>query len=72
MPDVYQLELESQSMDLHTGARPEDEVVPNSRMERWMEGAQMRGRWSWCQSGISDGKKDGCNRGRLLYSDRRS
>jgi len=27
-------------------------------------------RWA-CQNGISDGQKDGCNRGRFLYSDRK-
>ena len=59
-------------MDLHTGAMPGDEEVPDTRMEMWMEVTLMRGRRRVCQSGISDGQKDRCNRGGFLYSDRRS
>ena len=59
-------------MDLHTGAVPGDEAVPDGRMAKRMEETLMRGpRWE-CQGGISDGQKDGCNRGGFLYSDRRS
>jgi len=48
-------------MDLHTGAMPGDEAVPDGRMERWMEVTQMRGcRWV-CQNGISSTQKDGRN-----------
>jgi len=48
-------------MDLHTGAIPGDEVVPDGRMERWMEMTLMRGCRRVCQGGISDGQKDGRN-----------
>ena len=37
-----------------------------------MEATLGRGRWRVCQSGISDGQKDGRNRAWFLYSDRRS
>jgi len=59
-------------MDLHTGAMPGNETVPDGRMERRMEATLMRSRRRVGQSGISDGQEDGCNRGRFLYSDRRS
>jgi len=59
-------------MDLHTGAVPGDEVVPDGRMKRWMEVTLVRGRRRVCQCGISDGQEDGRNRGGFLYSDRRS
>ena len=59
-------------MDLHTGAMPENKVVPDGRMERWVEVTLMRGRQRVCQSGISDGQEDWRNRGGVLYSDRRS
>jgi len=59
-------------MDLHTGAVLGDEALPDGRMERWVEVTQIRGRRRVCQSGISDGKENGCTRGGLLYSDRRS
>jgi len=72
MIDVYQPELGSESIDLHTGAMVGDEAVPDGRKERWMEVTLMRGPGRVCQSGISDSQKDGCNQGRLLYSDRRS
>ena len=59
-------------MDLHTGAVPRDEAVPDGRMGKRMEKTHMRGpRWE-CQGGISDGQKDGRNRGGFLYGDRRS
>jgi len=58
-------------MDLHTGAMPGDEAVPDGRMERWMEMTLMRGRRRVCQSGISHGQKDQRNRDGLLYNDRR-
>ena len=53
-------------MDLHTGAMPEDEVVPDGSMERWMEVTLMRGHRKVCQSGISDSRKDRRNRGRVF------
>jgi len=59
-------------MGLHSGAVPGDEEVPDGRMERWMEVTLMRGRRRVCQCGISNGQKEGCNRGGFLYSDRRS
>ena len=59
-------------MDLHSGAVPEDEVVPAGRIRLCMEATLVRGRRRVCQSGISDGQKDGRNRGGFLYSDRRS
>jgi len=43
-------------MDLHTGAMPGDQVVPDSRMDRGMEATLMRGHLRVCQSGISDGQ----------------
>jgi len=59
-------------MDLHTGAVPGNEAVPNGRIGRCMEGTVVRGRRREYQSGISDGQEDGRNRGGFLYSDRRS
>jgi len=59
-------------MDLHTGAVPGDEAVPDGRMGRGMEVTLVRGRWRVCHIGISDGQEDGRNRGGFLYSDRRS
>ena len=59
-------------MDLHTGAVPGDEAVPDGRIKRCMEATLVRGRRRVCQSGISDGQKDRRNQGGLLYSDRRS
>jgi len=69
---VYRPELGSESIDLHTGAVPGDEAVPDGRIERCMEATPVRGRRKVCQGGISDGQEDGRNRGRFLYSDRRS
>jgi len=45
-------------MDLHTGAVPGDEAVPNGRMKEWMQVTPMRGRRRVCQSGISNGQED--------------
>jgi len=59
-------------MDLDTVGILGDKAVPDGGMERWMEVTLMRGRRRVCQSGISDGQKDGRNRGGLLYSNRRS
>jgi len=59
-------------MDLHTGAVPGNEAVPNGRMGECMEETLMRGRPWVCQNGISEGQKDGRIRGGLLYSDQRS
>jgi len=59
-------------MDLHTGAVPRDETVPDGRIGRCMEATLVRGRRRGCQSGISYGQEDGRNRGGFLYSDRRS
>ena len=59
-------------MDLHTGAVPGNEAVPDGRIERWVEVTLMRGHQRVCQSGISDGQEDRRNRGGFLYSDRRS
>jgi len=59
-------------MDLHTGAVPGDEAVPDGRVGRCMEATLVRCRRRACQSGISNGQEDGCNRGGFLYSDRRS
>jgi len=56
-------------MDLHTGAVPGDEVVPDGRMERWMEVTLVRGHRRVCTDGISNGQMDGRNQGRFLYSD---
>ena len=70
--DVDQPELGSESIDLHTGAVPGDEAVPDGRIGRCMEATLVRGRRRVCQSGISDGQEDGPNRGRFLNSDRRS
>jgi len=59
-------------MDLHIGAEPGDEAVPDGRIGLCMEATLVRGRRRECQSGISDGQEDGRNRGGFLYSDRRS
>jgi len=59
-------------MDLYTGAVPVDAAVPEGRIGWCMEATLVRGRRRECQSGISDGQKDGCNRGGFLYSNRRS
>jgi len=56
-------------MDLHIGAVPGDEAVPDGRIGPCMEATLVRGRRRECQSGISDGQEDGRNRGGLLYSD---
>ena len=50
-------------MDLQTGAMPGDEVVPEFTMARWMAVTVMRGRRRVYQNGISNGQKDGRNRG---------
>jgi len=44
MSDVDQPELGSASMDLHTGAVPGDEAVPNGRKGRYMKVTLVRGR----------------------------
>ena len=59
-------------MDLHTGAVPGDEVVPDGSMKRLMEVTMMRDRQRVCQRGISDGQEEGVNRGGFFYSDQRS
>jgi len=59
-------------MDLHTGAVPGDEAVPDGRIGQCMAVTPGRGRRRVGQSGISDGQKDGRNRGGFLYSDRGS
>jgi len=70
--DVYQPELGNESMDLHAGAVPGDEAMPDGRMGRRVEETLLTGlRWM-CQNGISDGQKDGRNQGGFLYSDRKS
>ena len=69
---MYQPELGSESMDLHTRVVPRDEAVPDGRMGRCMEATLVRGRRRVCQSGISDDQEDGRNQAGLLYSDRRS
>jgi len=48
-------------MDLHTGAVPGDEAVPDGRIRQCMEATLVRGRRRECQSGISDGQRDGRN-----------
>ena len=58
-------------MDLHTGAVPGEEAVPDGRIERRMEVTLVSGRQKVCQSGISDGQEDRRNQGGFLYSDRR-
>ena len=72
MRDVDQPGLGSESMDLHTGAVPGDEAVPDGRIKWCMEATVMWGRRRGCQSGITDGQEDGGNRAGFLYSDRRS
>ena len=59
-------------MDLHTGAVPGNEGVPDGRIGQCMEATLVRGRRRECQSGINGGQEDGRNRGGFLYSDRRS
>ena len=60
---MYQPELGSESMDLHTAAVPGDEAVPDGRMGQCMEATLVRGRGRVCQSGISDSQEDRRNRG---------
>ena len=72
MSDVYQPQLGNESMDLRAGAVPGDGAVPDGRRGQCMEATLGRGRRRVCQSGISDGQKDGRNRGGFLYSDRGS
>ena len=67
-----QPELGSESIDLHTGAVPGDEAVPDGRIKRGMGATPVRGRRRVCQRGNSDGQEDWHNRGAFLYSDRRS
>jgi len=59
-------------MDMHTGAVPGDEAVPDGRIGWCMEVTLVRGRRRVCQNGMSDGQEDGRNRGGFFYSDRRS
>ena len=59
-------------MDLHTGVVPGDEAVPDGRIEWCMEATLMSCRRRVCQNSITDSQEDGRNRGRFLYSDRRS
>jgi len=68
--DMYQPELGSESMDLHTGVVLGDKAVPNGRIERCMEATLVRGRRKVGQGGISDGQEEGRNWGGFLYSDR--
>jgi len=59
-------------MDLHTGAVPGNQAMPDGRMGMQVEETLMRGpRWV-CQNRISDGQKAGRNLGAFLYSDGRS
>jgi len=69
---VDQPELGSESMDLHTGAVPGDEAVPDGRIGWCMEVTRVRGCRRVCQSGISNGQEDGRNQGGFLYSNRKS
>ena len=50
-------------MDLNTGAVPGDEAVRDGRIDRCMEATLVSGHRRVCQSSISDGQKDGRNRG---------
>jgi len=59
-------------MDLHIGAVPGDEAVPDWRMGPSMEATRVRAGRRVSQSGISDGQEDRRNRAGFLYSDRRS
>ena len=63
--------LGSESVDLHAGAVLGNEAVPDDIRGKRLQETLIRGpRWE-CQNGISDGQKDGRNRGWFLYSDRR-
>jgi len=59
-------------MDLHSGAVPGNDAVPDGRIGRCMEATLVRGRRRVCQSVINDGQEDRRNPGGFLYSDRRS
>jgi len=50
-------------MDLHTGAVPGNEVVPDGRIGQCMEATLLRGRQRASQNSISDGQEDLRNRG---------
>ena len=63
---MYQPEVGSESKDLHTGAVPGNEAVPDGMVGRCMEATLVWGRQRACQSGISDGQEDGRNRGGFL------
>jgi len=52
---VYQLELGSESVGLHTGEVPGDEGLPDGRKGRCMVAAQVRGRRRVCLLGIPEG-----------------
>jgi len=69
---MYQPELGTESVDLHTGVVMGKEVVPDGTIGKRMEGTLMRGPQWVCQNCISDGQKDRRNRGGFLYSERRS
>ena len=56
-------------MDLHAGAVPGNEAVPDGRMGKGREETLIRGHQRESQNGISGGREDGRNRGGLLYSD---
>jgi len=59
-------------MDLHTGAVPGNEPIPDGRMGKWVEETLLRSPQCLCQNGFSGGQEAGRNRGQFLYSDRRS
>jgi len=59
-------------MDLHTGVVSGDDAVPDARIGWCVEATPVMGRRRVCQSGISAGQEDWCQRGGFLYSDRRS
>jgi len=59
-------------VEQHAGAVVGLEAVPDSTVGKWIEESLVSGPWWVCQTGMSDGQKDGPNRGGLLYSDQRS
>jgi len=59
-------------MDLHAGAVPRDQAVPDGSEGKWTEESLLRGPQCVYQKGISHGQEDGCKQGVFLYSERRS
>ena len=62
---MYQRKVGKESIDLHTGAVPEDKAVTDGRVGT-EHGGDVQGPLGGCQGGITDGRKDGRSPGGLF------